>query len=390
MAVNNVNRGRLVNFVNGITGVQAGGNAVVNMPVNQRYHRLVFQCSATNYTGGTALPVVKITGTGTAATITPTIVNGVVTGGAIVAGGSGWTAGDTFTFTDATGTGFIGLVATVTGGPPGALATFTVSSGGTASPIKASTLINQIKLLVNGVNMRDISPDHIQRINMANGLHPALGELAIYFTAPWRNVNQQNEVASWDVFGQSTFQIQIQISSTVVNPGLIAIQEFDYLRNVMPDPADATKQIPFLQPVTQHSFTWPIVAGRNDINTLPFSFPITRMWLLGSTPGQISQVEVFQDGNKPFEATIAQLKEAYQEYGFQFGQPNYQNQNANANAILAAYEPLAYFDAAFIADPDERWWKALKVQNAMILRVYSNIAQSLTIVQEALPGSFSS
>lgn len=394
MPVSLVNRGRLINFVNGITGVSPGGNAVVNMPVNQRYHRLIFQCACVNYTGGTSLAIVKITGTGTAATITPTVVNGVVTGGTITAGGSGWTVGDTFTFTDVTGTGFIGLVATVTGGPPGALATFTVSSGGTPSAVAAKTLITSVKMLVNGVNMRDIVPDLIQRINIANGLFPALGELAIYFTAPWRNVNQQNEVTSWDTFGQSTFQIQVQISSTVTNPQLVAVQEFDYLRNVRPNTAKGAapgSQVPFLQPVAQHAFTWPIVAGRNDINTLPFSFPISRMWMLGSVPGQISQIEVFQDGNKPFEATLAQMQQSYAEYGFQFGppsQPNYANNNQSV--IAGAKEPLSYFDAAFISDPDQRWWKALKVANAMILRVYSNVPQALTIVQETLPGSFSS
>lgn len=384
-----VNRGRLINFINGITGVSPGGNAVVNMPVNQRYHRLVFQCACVNYTGGTGLAVTKLTGSGISATVTPTVVNGVVTAVAVVAGGSGWVVGDTFNFADATGIGFIGTVATVSSG---VLATATVTSGGTPSAVAAKTLITSIKILVNGVNMRDITPDLIQRINMANGLFPALGELAIYFTSPWRNVNQQNEVTSWDVFGQATFQLQIQISSLVTNPQLVGIQEFDYLRNVRPGEKPGT-QVPFLQPISQHSFTWPIVAGRNDINTLPFSYPISRMWLIGSQPGNISQVEVFQDGNKPFEATIQQLHEAYAEYGFQFGppgQPNYQNLNQATTGVAGAKEPLAYFDAAFISDPDQRWWKALKVANAMILRVYSNVPQALTIVQEALPGSFAS
>lgn len=387
MAVNVANRGRLINFINGITGIAPSGNAVVNMPTNQRYHRNVFQCTAVNYTGGTSLAIVKITGAGTAATITPTIVNGAVTGGAITAGGSGWNVGDTFTFTDATGTGFIGTVATVTGGPPGALATFTITNAGTPSAISASKLITGVKQLVNGINMRDITPDLIQRINFANGLQPTLGELALYYTAPWRNVNQQNETCSWDLFGQSTFQLQLQIAGNVVNPGVQGIMEFDYMRNLRP--TSNGQSTPFLQPVSQHSFTWPIVGGRNDINTLPFSYPITRMWLLGSTPGQIFQVEVYQDGNKVAEFTTQQLLQAYEEYGFQFGQPNYFNQTyAGSNVLKGAYEAPIYFDAAFIADPDQRWWKALKCVNSLVLRVYSNIAQSLTIVQETLPGAF--
>lgn len=391
MPINPDNKGRLINFVNGITGVSPGANAVVNMPVNQRYHRITFQCAAVNYTGGTSLAVVKITSSaGAGATITPTVVNGVITGGSVTAGGTGWTVGDTFTLTDATGIGFIGTVATVTGGPPGAIATFTVTLGGTASPIEASKMLTALKLLVNGVVIRDIVPDMIQRINIANGMFPSLGQLTCYFTAPWRNVNQQNEITSWDLYGQSTFQIQATISATVGQPSLTAEQEFDFLRNVRPDKANPGKTIPFLQPEAQHSFTWPIVSGRNDINTLPFAFPISRMWLLGSSPGNITQTEVFQDGNKPFEALLTAGLQMYEDYGFQFGQPNYINQTRPTNnTLLGAYTLPVYFDTAFISDPDQRWWKALKCQNSMILRVFSNIAQSLTIVQETLPGSFS-
>lgn len=393
MAINATNRGRLINFINGITGVSPGGNAVVNMPVNQRFHRLGFQCSAVNYTGGTAQTTTAITGSGTGATLTPTIVNGQITAVAIVSGGTGYAVGNTLTINnDATGVGAIFTVATVSSG---VIATITVTSGGTPSPIAAATMVTSMKILVNGVNMRDITPDLILRTNIANGQNPALGELDIFFTAPWRNVNQQNEVASWDLFGQATFQLQIQISPSVVNPSLVGVQEFDYLRNVRPgvkaNGEDPSKSYPFLNPVAQHSFTWPIVAGRNDINTLPFSFPIARMWLLGSSPGNISQVEVFQDGNKPMETTISQLKQQYQQYGFQFGQSNYLNSNRSTSASLQGqYELPIYYDAAFISDPDQRWWKALKCSNSMILRVYSNVAQSLTIMQETLPGAFNS
>lgn len=90
------------------------------------YHQRCGSASGTNYSGGTALPITRITGSGTGATITPTIAYGTVTGGTIPNGGSGWNAGDTFTFADPTGSGFVGTVATVTGGPGGALATFTV------------------------------------------------------------------------------------------------------------------------------------------------------------------------------------------------------------------------------------------------------------------------
>lgn len=383
------NKGRLINFINGITGVSPGGQAVVNMPVNQRNHRLIFQCAAVNYTGATGAAITKITGAGVSATGTLTIVNGVPTAIAIVAGGSGWTVGDTFTIADATGAGFVGTVATVTGGPPGALATATVTVGGTATAVDPATFFSSIKLLVNGVNMRDINPIDILKISMANGYFPRLGELPIFFTPPWRNVNQQNEVNSWDLFGQSTFQMQMGISSTVTSPSLSGVQEFDYMRNVMPGPKG--ELVPFLQPMAQHSFTWPIVAGRNDINTIPFSFPISRMWFQGSTAGQITQVEIYQDNNKILEATLEQVIQSYGEYAFYFGQPSYLNQNyATVNALKAAFASPRNYDAAFIADPDQRAWKALSCANSLVVRIYSAVAQNLTIVQETLPGSFQS
>lgn len=387
--MNLVNQGRLINFINGITGVSAGGQAVVNMPVNRRYHSLSLQCTGVNYSGGTGKAITALTGTGVSATGTLTVVNGVPTAIAIVAGGSGWTVGDTFTIADDTGAGFVGTVATVTGGPPGALATATVTVAGTPTAISPISFFNSVKLLVNGVNMRDISPTEILKICIANGYLPRRGELPIFFTEPWRNLNEPPWVTSWDLFGQSTFQIQMGIASTVSNPGLVGCQEFDYQRNLRPDGKGGL--IPFLQPMAHHSFTFPIVAGRNDINTLPFNFPISRMWLQGSTPGSITQVEVDQDGNKPFEATQEQILESYRQYGITFGDPTYLNQNySTVGALKSAYQQPIYFDSAFVADFDTRWWEALKCQSSMILRVYSSVAQTLTVVMETLPGSFAS
>lgn len=376
------NRGRIINFINGINGVSPGSSGIVNMPVNQRYHRLIFQAKAINYTGGTSEVVVKLTGNGTGATITPTIANGVVTGGTVTAGGSGWNVGDTFTLTDATGVGFVGTVATVTGGPPGAIATFTVTSGGTPSAINVATMITAIKLSVNGVNMRDITPAQMIAISVYNGYIPKLGELPIFFTAPWRNVNFHNEVNSWDTFGQATFSVQFQISGSVVAPTLTGIQEFDYFRNLKPS-ADGKTQVPFLQPVSQHSFTLPIPAGVFSLNTLPFDYPISRMFLLGSSPGNITQFELLQDNNKVLECTAEQNQQAYMEYNF-LSSPT--GNSSIPNGALSA----SPFDVTYISDPDQRYWKALKCANSMILRVTSAVAQTLTVIQESLPGAYAS
>lgn len=381
-----INRGRAIQFINGINGVAAGGNAQINLPVNRRYHRNTLQCTSVNYTGGTGLAVTKITGAGTGATVTPTIVNGVVTAVTVVAGGSGWNVGDTFTFTDATGTGFVGTVATVTGGPPGALATATVTNGGTPSATNPATFFNTFYQRVNGVIVRDISPDSILRILAANNRATRLGELPLLYTEEFFNVNQLNELTSWDTAGQSTFELNGQIAPTRSTPGLTGAMEFDTDRNVRPT---VNGLVPFLQVVSAHEQTFNITAGLNLINTIRFDYPIRRLWFKGATPLAITQLEVDQDGNKVFEATYEQMLEMYCPYGFQFGQPTFFNQNyATSAALQGKFNPVNYFDFAYIADPDERLQKVLTCENSLILRVNSAVAQQLTVVVEALPGAF--
>lgn len=374
------NRGRLINFVTGITGVSAGGQAVINMPVNLRYHRLIFQCKAVNYTTatGSVVPLVNITGAGVSGTATVTIVNGQVTAAVVAAGGSGYVVGNQLRFADPTGTGVILTVATVSSG---AILTMSVTSGGTASAINPALFMTSLRLLVNGINMRDISVANVLAISQINGYVPVLGELPIFFTSPWRNVNFHNEVNSWDMFGQSTFSLQIAIAANMVNPSLIGVQEFDYFRNTKPSEDGKTVEA-FLQPVSQHQFSLPIIAGRNDINTLPYSYPISRMWIYGSSAGQLSQLEIYQDNNKILEATTEQLQQSYTQYGFTFNP---------AGSVTVPNGSLSgpAFDAAYISDPDQRYWKALKVQNSLVVRAYSNVAQTLTIVQETLPGAYS-
>lgn len=379
-----VNLGRQINFVNGITGIAPNGNAVINMPVNNRTHRLQLQCTAVNYSGGTAEATTTLTGSGIGATVTPTVVNGVITAATVVAGGSGYAVNDTITPVDATGQGAVLRVATVSSG---AIATLAITSGGAPSPIDPAVFYTSVKELVNGVNMRDISADFRNRIALANGISTELGLLSLYYTEPFGNVLQKNERLSWDLFGQSTYQIQLGISPNVVSPGLIGTQEFDYQRNEI---VVNGVQTPVLNPVAQHTFTWPASGGINNITTLPFNYPIRRIWVIGSTPGNITQLEVFQDGNKIFEAYENQAIQIYQDYGFQFGQPTYQNQNQSATAIKQYFNPNRYFDCAYISDPDQRYWKALSCQKSFIFRVYSAIAQTLTMVMEYMPGSYNS
>ena len=384
-----LNIGRQRNFITGIQGVSSGGQAQVNFATDRRYHRLLFQCSAVNYTGGTSAALTKITSTsGTGSpTGTLTIVNGVPTAITITNGGTGtWVPGDTLSIADATGKGLIVTVATVTVG--NAIATATVS-GATPSAISPATFCNTIKLLVNGVNICDLTAQ--QEINRAlfNNMPIGAGQLPILFTEPWRNITRWPEITSWDMAGQNSFQIQIAINPNLTTPQLTGIMEFDYVRNTVSGPVLATvyqqmlaagnAPAPMLMPISRHAFTFQINAGMNLIGQgqIPFNYPILRLFLIGSVPGNITQLELDQDSNKVLEAYIGpslngaqvgQEIEALGEYGFN-------------NAI---------FDAAYVADITQRVGAALKCVSNFQMKIYSSVAQSLTIIQEKLPKSYSS
>lgn len=419
------NRGRQINFLTGITGVAAGGQAVINMPVNLRLHRLKLQCYGICYSA----PVIQNgTGAFSSGQITANVTAGVITSFNIV----------TSAYTQANGTYPLVIVDPSGFGATGTytiasnvITAATVTGGGTVAPVPPAIFLTSVQHSINGVLFRDILPVDVLSIAQAQGSPlgnpsfigtptvatnlytptsnsgidyratyiPRPGELSIYFTEPWRNVNQNNEITSWDLFGQSTYQIKFGITTGVTSPQLNGIYEFDFQRNLRNSTANGkTTQVPFLQPVRQHSFNIVVPSGRFDINYLPIDFPIARMWLQETGPGSIQQVEVYQDGNKVLETTAEQITEMYGDYGFNVGVAGLTGLAAPqvtlaANALTGQpagsfYCPITTYDAAFVADPDQRIGKALQVANQMILRVYSANPTTLKVVIESLPGAF--
>jgi hypothetical protein len=381
-----INKGRLNNFISGITGVTPGGTAVINQPVNLRAHRQNYQTAGIAYGLGATPPVAVPATADAGATFTLTTANGLVSGIAIV-GAVSTKADGTYplTITD-------GLYTQLDGTPvaigKGATGTYTVAtgvvtaaaitSGGVVAPVPPELLLTSIKESVNGVNMRDITPANRIKIALANprnGWTLVTGELPIFYTEPWRNLNGHNEITSWDLAGQNTWQLQIGIAPNISAPSLVGSYEFDFIRNMRPSVAGGKRvDVPFLQPVKQHQFSFPVPAGRFDLNTLPFDFPISRVWLYETDlntnvplgVGSIVQVEIYQDNNKILETTLAQNQQVLREYGF-------------ATNI---------FDAAFVADIDQRLYKALHCEKQFIIRVYSANAANLNVVLETLPGAF--
>jgi hypothetical protein len=384
-----INPGAFNTLASGIQGVAANGLASLNMPTNARYHEIDLQCVAVNYTGGTGLATTALTGSGSGATVTFTSTNGVPGTISIASGGSGYAANDTFSVTDATGTGGVFKVLTVSSG---AIATAQYNAGtATASPINPASLLTSLKLVVNGVSVRDISPLYALMIAQANGINPALGDLPLLFSEPWDTVlGKSNTALSWDMIGQQTFQIFFQIASGYLLPGVTANQIYDYQRNQR-TPAGGTTPVPNLEPVSHHFFSVPIVGSAggtvNPVVQVPFNYPIRRIWFIGSSAGNLTNLELLQDNNPRLQSTVKELNQFYARYGFKFGLADYTNQNQTSQKPLGL-NPLNYFDAAFISDFDNRYRKALRCVSSLTINVTSTATQQLNIIVESLPGAY--
>ena len=381
------NKGRLINFITGIQGVSTGGVAVINFQTNIRAHRCAFQLTGIAYNIDGSLVAAPNTalGSGSGAVLVPVVQAGVITAVQISNGGSGFTnatytatsvATSGIKFTDSNGTGAYATVV-VSGG---AIASITVVNGGVSTNVDPSYGLTANKISVNGVILRDITPASAIAIAKFNGSKPSAGEYPVYFTEPWRNHLQQRTAMSWDLFGQSTFQMQISISTGISQPSLSGVIEFDYQRNVHTtvDASGKTVQSYFLNPVSQHQFNVNGISGRNDINTLPFSYPISRIFISGAAAGYITQVECYQDQNKVVEATVAQLAQTLQDYNFA----------VEASETFPTGTITNPFDTALVFDVTGRSEEALKVLNALNVRVYQSTAQNITFIMETLPGAY--
>lgn len=360
------NFGASINIVSGIQGVAPGAQSSINMPVNQRIHRETFQCSGIGYgLNGTPVATPDVAGT---ETFTVTTLNGQIS---LIVRNNTATAKADGTFTgkivDPAYTGINGRVSHIGQGATFSytvvstvVTSVTLTNSGTVAPIPPELFFTSQKRLVNGAVIRDISAADSLRIYMANigvGIpQPQDGELPVCFTEPWRKIVDHDQATAWDLIGQSTYQILYGIASNISSPSLAGVYEFDYLRNArMVD----GKQVLFLRPIKQHTFTYNVPAGLYNVTSLPVDFPIQRMWLREAGKGSITQVELYQDGNKVLEGGYAQVDQMLEQYGF--------------NASV--------FDFNAVFDPDERLGKALKVDN-LVFRVYSQSPGALNIVME--------
>ena len=433
-----INLGRSYNVLSGWQSVAPGSTTTINLPVNQRYHGINIQTGGIIYTA----PTLTLTGAGSVnATFTFTIgAAGSTTPGSITAiafGGtntgmtngtytSTLTGGKQAVISDTTGFGATCTV-TIAGG---SVTGIVVNNGGTACPVDPRILFNtQFYQIVNGQVVRNATATSIIAALNNSGYVPQYGSLPLVYTDPSRNFLKDNDSNSWDMTGQESFQIQGTLNAAVGSPYLVGVYEFDKRQNMRTVTAANQKyilqpngspyavgtQVPFLSPIGQKQTTQTLVVGPTDITTILPTYPITRIYVAGATPGNIYGLDVILDGAIRCQAKAKDLYEMNSRYGFQTGSPltspnalgygfggltsgtpaptwaNIATPTTTPNGILGTNSGTATqaypWDAVFIADIDGRYWKALRGAQ-LIIRPYSNINQNCTVLIETLPGAY--
>lgn len=393
-ASNRLRRNPNLNFgtvVDQLGGIQVGsGIVLVNFDTDRRFHNVRYQVTAVNYTGGTALPLTIVSsaagslGTATAAVTVnafgvPTLV--VITPGT----SSGFVTGDILSVTDATGQG---LTFSITAGVGGALtAPTTIVSGGTPTAAPAGQVIGTIQQLVNGSPVRDTTAQDELNCAQFNGEVISLGQLPIFYTEPWRNFTRWPAITSWDMAGQSTFAHKMVINPGYQQVNVVGTYEYDFVRNTVQGEIDqqtfqaalaaGKAPAPVLHIIARHNFTPTLNAGVNILTgqQIPFNWPILRMHLLGSTPGDLTQSILVTDNLTA-------------ESGFIGASANGGQLDQLIEELIERGFDTTIYDYSYVADKGQRISDCLKVASSLKWSVYSTIAQGLTVLQERLQSRY--
>lgn len=388
-------RGRNINTLKNISGVAAGGAFTIKIPVGNRKHGTKLFCTAVNYTGGVGQTTKHLTGGGNdALTVTLTLSAGrePVTVAAVAAG-NGYNVGDTFQVVDATGTGAVFTVATLTGGAGSGVATATYNAGtATASPVEPDFLMSTLQVAIGGTTPYQVDPIFYAMRRQACGLLSPLGECSVDYTDPRRNWLPNNDITSWDTVGADAMTITGRINGSAVKPNITGNEEFDYLRN---SGTGANGQnFVFAQPFKLVQQTVNIAAnGQTPINNLTVFGKLVRLWVKAANSGTISYLELWCDGQLRAEGNTSDLFKNYGVYDFLFDNKHgYAAANiGTSNTLKSLLNPFNYFDGAYISDFDGREQDALNILNKdnLILKLTNTgAAQAVTIYMECLPGGF--
>lgn len=237
-----------------------------------------------------------------------------------------------------------------------ALKVFPAGTDGTGATTDPVRLIARVRLYVNGVVIRDLTPTMILKIAALNGITVATGELPIYFSEPWRASVLGEELPSWDLAGQIKTTLEITYLGSLTGLSTAIIAAFDYSRNFE---VKNGVNVALLNIIKQKVRNYNANSGVYDVTTLPIENPIQRILLQTST-GTISQVETYRDNEKVQEGLTAENSAFLKDYKMDASQ----------------------FSFPLVFDFEQQLSSALLVAKDLLLKVTSSAANTLSVIVE--------
>lgn len=306
---------RTQNILAGIQGFTSGGNATVNLNLNERYHGLVF-----NFATGTAN--------------TPTAI---------------------------------------------------------------ASVLNWFDLDVNGTKMIDWTPSMFTEMYRWDGLLNELrtGQLYIPLSGPRFAGFRDNTKTSFDLAGQNSCQITMNLQGSLTNPSVVASQEFDNQRNVVP--FGPNKGMYFLAPIKRLRQTFTIggsnaggLGAQTDITQIPITNKIKRLILIPDNAGTLTHYEVIADNVKIDEGDLQIGSSATWVNDAMTRQLVYGEGNSGSALANTANVTLALPSVPIDFSYTKRLADSLTCKNSLILRVWSNNNgnQNLQIAEEFIANSY--
>lgn len=239
-----------------------------------------------------------------------------------------------------------------------AIKAFVSGTVGGSPSTDPTALLDYVRISVNGVVLRDLTPAEYIAIAQLNGQTQVAGELPHFFSEPWRASVLGEESTSWDLTGQTKMTVEYKIKSTVTAPALAIQATYDFSHNI----SDGKR---FDAIVKQLKQTYTAPSGKYDVTTLPVRFPIQRI-LLNASTGTILDVEVYRDSEKVHEGLALENKSWLADY--------------KLDATKFSY-PLVFDYEQQISSP-------LVVDKDLNVRVNSSASNTLTAITEYRANAF--
>lgn len=224
--------------------------------------------------------------------------------------------------------------------------------------VPVTDVISRVRLFVNGITMWDAPTGFFLGRTLREGRTLKTGVLPLEFADPARADKIDEQVLAWNLFGQTSFELELEIRSDLG----AKVPDIQLLR-IVDQFFSAVDGKPITQCVRITTLGKNCVAGVNDIDNLPTRDPLQRITFFGVQPVEF---RVDLDGETVIEAPVDSLDDIYSGHGHV--------RQDGATTLRFDYT--------------ERLEDFLKVGRSLNIKATTEAAGAMDMVLEAISGGF--